>query len=200
MENNITNIENIENIETIETIENNIQDNNGNNNLIFRFKFNSEFCDELNKFAKIHQYENFKDFKESWNIWVEENNEIINNEILYLNNIGYNGDILDKMYKSARYYYRKKSNSKNQPKKRRNYIKIQDKEFLNLIDNHIKECISNKNFKPSKNFEDFSNIYNEIINRQIINIRLNNNLSNEDILLKIKKTYKNRYFQGYKDL
>jgi hypothetical protein len=36
---------------------------------IFRFKFKDEFTGELYKFAKIHQYDHRKDFKEAWKKW-----------------------------------------------------------------------------------------------------------------------------------
>jgi hypothetical protein len=166
------------------------------NDTIFRFKFNEDICEKLNNFAKIHKYDKVKDFKEAWILWVEENNEIIQNEIRFLNNLGYEGDIIDKMYKSARYYYRKKVDIKKEPKKRRNYIKIQDKDFINEVDKHIKNSCINGKIKPSKNFNEFCELNPELINHQINT--LNNELSNEEIILKLKKTYKNRYFLEYK--
>ena len=44
---------------------------------IYRYNFDNEFVKELYIFAKIHQYDNRIDFKEGWNIWVEDNNDII---------------------------------------------------------------------------------------------------------------------------
>jgi hypothetical protein len=70
---------------------------------IFRYKFTDDFTSEMFKFSKIHQYDHRKDFKEAWNIWVEENENIIADEVRRLENLGYEGDILDKMFKSARY-------------------------------------------------------------------------------------------------
>lgn len=87
-------------------------DNNEINVNIFRFKFKDEFTGELYKFAKIHQYDHRKDFKEAWKIWLEENTEIVEEEVRRLTNLRYDGDILDKMFKSARYYFRKKSTEK----------------------------------------------------------------------------------------
>jgi hypothetical protein len=75
---------------------------------IFRFKFTEAFMEDLYKFSKIHQYDHRKDFKEAWTIWIEENNDIIDEEVERLLALGYDGDILDKMFKSARYYFRKK--------------------------------------------------------------------------------------------
>jgi len=39
---------------------------------IFRYKFSDDFIQPLYQFSKIHQYDHRKDFKEAWNIWIEE--------------------------------------------------------------------------------------------------------------------------------
>ena len=56
-------------------------DNDNENELfeinIFRYKFDEDFTSELYKFSKIHQYDHRKDFKEAWNIWIEENEELV---------------------------------------------------------------------------------------------------------------------------
>lgn len=163
------------------------------NTNIFRYKFTQEFMDELYKFSKIHQYDHRKDFKEAWKIWSEENDELISQEIRRLENLGYNGDISDKMFKSARYYYRKKSTEKKAPKQRCVYIGLQ-KDLLENMDEHISNNISEKGFKPSIGFDKFC-----VENIDSLKIEINRLLKNgindpEEIKNKIKKTYKNRYF------
>ena len=86
--------------------------NNDINKNIYRYKFTDDFTSELFKFSKIHQYDHRKDFKEAWNQWLEANDEIVSNEERHLTNHGYEGNILDKMFKSARYYFRNKSTEK----------------------------------------------------------------------------------------
>ena len=71
--------------------------------LIFRYKFTEEFMGELYKFSKIHQYDERNDFKEAWNLWKQDNDEIIDEETNRLKRLGYNGDVIDKMFKSGRY-------------------------------------------------------------------------------------------------
>ena len=57
--------------------------------------------------------------------WKEEKKmKLIEREITYMRNMGYEGDVIEKMYKSARYYFKNKSNEKTKPKKRRQYIGI----------------------------------------------------------------------------
>lgn len=79
---------------------------------IYRFKFTEEFMKDMWIFSKIHQYDHRKDFKEAWVLWLKDNEEIVSQEIVRLQDLRYEGDILDKMFKSARYYFRKKSTEK----------------------------------------------------------------------------------------
>jgi hypothetical protein len=161
--------------------------------IIFRYKFSQEFVDELYKFSKIHQYDARKDFKESWSIWVDENEELVNLEMRRLINLGYDGDILDKMFKSARYYFRKKSTEKKEPVQRRDYIGV-SKKMLDSMDAHIKSNIDNEDYKPSNGFDDYCKKNEEILKEEV-NLLVKNGFSDHiEIKNKIKKTYKNRYF------
>lgn len=160
---------------------------------IYRYKFTNEFTNELYKFSKIHQYDHRKDFKEAWEIWTDENSDLIASETTRLIDLGYDGDVLDKMFKSARYYFRKKSTEKKAPVKRRIYVGSQ-KELLETMDAHIKSSILAGEFKPSDGFDEFCKQNVEILKDQVNQfIRAGISDSNE-IKSKIKKTYKNRYF------
>lgn len=160
---------------------------------IFRFKFSHEFTTELYNFSKIHQYDHRKDFKEAWNIWVDDNDIIVNEEIRRLSNLGYEGDVIDKMFKSARYYFRKKSTEKKEPSKRRVYQGAQ-KELLEAMDTHIKEHINSKNYKPSEGFDSFCEEYLTLIQEEVTQLCKSGFNDSNEIKKKIKKTYKNRYF------
>ena len=160
---------------------------------IYRYKFIDEFTNELYKFSKIHQYDHRKDFKEAWNIWVDENEDLVNNETRRLINLGYEGDILDKMFKSARYYFRKKSTEKKEPQKRRIYIGVQ-KDLLDAMDNHIESNKNNKNYKPSDGFIDFCKENIELLKEEVNRLCKSGIIDSDEIKNKIKKTYKNRYF------
>lgn len=160
---------------------------------IYRYKFTDEFMQYLFVFSKIHQYDDRKDFKEAWNTWVEENKNIVDEEIRRLTNIGYDGDILDKMYKSARYYFRKKTIDNKEPLQRRIYLGC-DKIFLEAIDTHITNNIATDNYKPSDGFDNFCKCEIEILKNEV-NRLYNNGLKDHiDIKNKLKKTYKNRYY------
>ena len=163
------------------------------NKNIYRYKFTDDFTSELFKFSKIHQYDHRKDFKEAWEIWMEDNDEIVNDEVRRLTNLNYDGDIIDKMFKSARYYFRKKSTEKKAPLERRDYVGTQ-KDMLDAMDSHIKSKINDDNYKPSDGFDEFCKSNLELLKEEISNLCKNGFTDSNEIKQKIKKTYKNRYF------
>jgi hypothetical protein len=155
-------------------------------NQIYRHKFSDEFTVSLSQFAKIHQYDHRADFKEAWTTWTDDNEDLVATETRRLTNNGYEGDILDKMFKSARYYYRKKSTEKKAPQERRDYTSV-SKAFKEAIDAHIEQFVG----KPSDGFADFCKTHKELLKTEIRSMDTTNPTQ---IREKIKKTYKNRYF------
>ena len=169
------------------------ENNNELPTVIYRFKFTEEFMEELYKFSKIHQYDSRIDFKEAWKLWTEENSLLIDEEMRRLINLGYDGDVLDKMFKSARYYFRKKSIEKKEPRQRRQYISV-NKELLDIMDSHIEENIYNSDYQPKTGFITFCKD-NEIILKETITKIFEQGIKDSQLIEdKIKKTYKNRYF------
>ena len=173
----------------IETNERNIDDSIN----IYRYKFTNDFTNELYKFSKIHQYDHRKDFKEAWEIWIDDNSNLVDDELRRLTNLGYDGDVLDKMFKSARYYFRKKSTEKKEPVKRRIYVGSQ-KDLLEAMDDHIKCNISSGEFKPADGFDEFCKKNVDILKDQVNQLIRSGITDSNEIKSKIKKTYKNRYF------
>ena len=160
---------------------------------IFRFKFTEEFMEELHNFSKIHQYDHRKDFKDAWVKWTEENQDIIAKEVDRLVAMGYPNEddiVYDKMFKSARYYFRKKSAVKPEPKQRRQYIGV-DHELLENMDVHIRTNIYNDDYKPKTAFIMFCKEYDTILRQTIEQMSISDAKMIQE---KIKKTYKNRYF------
>jgi hypothetical protein len=159
---------------------------------IYRYKFTDEFATELYKFSKIHQYDHRKDFKEAWSLWLEEHDELVCSEVRRLTETGYEGDILDKMFKSGRYYFRKKSTEKREPTERRVYISV-SKQFLEIIDNHLTNNINKPDFKPSSSFDAFCKEHISELGEEVKLLCKNGMTNSQEIKDKIKKTYKNRY-------
>jgi hypothetical protein len=108
--------------------------------------------------------------------------------------LDYDGDILDKMFKSARYYFRKKSTEKKAPATRREYVCLQ-KSVLEKMDQHIETNLSeNKNYKPATGFVAFCEENAEVLRECMEDLHRQNMTDREEVQNKIKKTYKNRYF------
>lgn len=188
---------------------------------IFRFKFNEEIINLINKFAIIHQNDDRKTYKQEWSKWFIENNAVFEEEIIRLTRLGYLGNIEYKMFNAGRYYFRKKElKGKNNDdhlndgmkKKRKIYTPI-NHEVINAMDNHIHASILNVDkklkFKPADGYDDFCkthiNLLKPIIKQMIYNqmelslsssSELSNNNDNISLIIisKIKKTYKNRCF------
>ena len=114
--------------------------------------------------------------------------ELIRKEFNRLNELNYDGDIMDKMFKSARYYFRKKGTEKKEPLDRREYISL-DTMFLQLMDEHISKNIQ----KPSEGFIQFCDENREVLKEQVEKM-VELQMSLDSIKEKVKKTYKNRYF------
>ena len=77
----------------------------------YRFDFSSEVGELLATFSDNHESEKYKVFQLSWSSWInkEDVRGILTKECDRLQKEGYKGDIWDKMYKSARYYYKKRA-------------------------------------------------------------------------------------------
>jgi hypothetical protein len=156
---------------------------------IYRYKFTQEIMDELHNFSKVHQFDDRVQFKEAWQLWTVEFDETIRVEVQRLSHNGYEGDIVDKMFKSARYYFRKKSSVKPEVKERREYVSFQ-KDILILMDQHI----NSTKLKPADGFTDFCNTNMEALKKEIAYLLEHNIKDSKQIQAKFKKTYKNRYF------
>ena len=189
---------------------------------VFRFKFSDNVVDELTSFALTHKYDHRSDYKEAWTKWTQENNEIISRENTRLKQLGFEGDLIDRMYKSARYYYRNKSTEKVKPVARRQYTGVGN-DMLKIMDTQIKtyfmlfeeaesqdddDLVKEKGEgdaeedveKPKKTPANGYILFNEEHESEIQEVveKLSGNgsgMSVNDAEMKLKKTYKNRYYR-----
>ena len=165
----------------------------------YRYKFSENVVKSLFEFSKLHQFEKRKDYKESWEAWTKQNDELISTESRRLLIDGYNGDVIDKMYKSARYYFRTKPTAKVEPKKRRKYTAC-SRDFIDNMDEFItKGYKENKDFKPSEKYSTFCEQNKEDLLKEKNRIKAEDKLEDNEVLDKIKKLFKNRYFQLIKN-
>ena len=158
---------------------------------IYRHKLSGEIYGIIIAFAKLHRFDDRKDYKEAWKLLVEARSVEFATEEKRLHQQGYKGDVLDKMYKSGRYYFKEKtsnSETKSPPKHSSITIKLSN-HILETMDSHLKS--TNRPVKPSEGFDQFCRDNEEEINQEgkrLIAIK-------EEVLMsKLKKSYKNRYF------
>lgn len=160
---------------------------------IYRYKFTDEVMNEISQFAKVHQYDDRHSYKEAWQEWIDINDDMICNEIRRLKELGYDKDIVDKMFKAGRYYFRKKSNTKKPAAKRREYIPI-SQEILDAMDVHIRMNIPNSDYTPATGYDDFCESYRNLLSKVINSLVKQYSIRGLELANKIKKTYKNRYY------
>ena len=170
---------------------------------IYRFKLSDECNEALADFTQKNHFNigDRKRFKADWEIWCAQNQDIIDDESIRLRNCGYEGDCITKLFTSVRYYHVKnlikdqEQLPTEQPppqKKKRTYISY-DKAFLEKISNHIMEHINYDNFKPAVGYDLFINTFTDDIVLERDRLR-SDDFSDDDFSFKLKKTYKNRYF------
>lgn len=141
----------------------------------------------MQDFAEIHRFDGRIDFKENFEIWSENKKDLIDNEKRRFELMGYKkDDLLDKIYKSIRYYYCKKiyksekivnDKDKDKDKDKRNYLKL-DNSILYTINQFM---INLDNFDQKS--EDVYNIF----------LSKNPKYKNKSNINKIKKSFKNKY-------
>jgi len=175
---------------------------------IFRFKLSDEVMTLITQFSKIHQFDDRHTYKEAWSIWLTENQDTVEREMMRLEQLGYSGDITDKMFKAGRYYFREKvaikntgvsevvENATTTTKQHRNYI-VMNPEIIQAMDHHLKDKMKTNGFKPELAYIQFCEQHVELVRKEIARLLQENksiNISGDQMSAKFKKTYKNRYF------
>jgi hypothetical protein len=165
----------------------------------YRFKFNKDLFNNIREFSKLHSHDTCDDFMESFNLWIVKNKELIQSENSRLIKLGFKGDINNKIYKSARYYFKNKSKKSTQNKEgnidsRRTEYVPRNPAFFKLIENYI----VNNPIKASTLFKQFIDDENENIQTQIsreIRRLFTFSLNKEASIKKIHKTFNNAYYK-----
>lgn len=160
---------------------------------VFRYKFTDVVSQKITEFAKVHQFDNRHDYKDAWQEWMDENSELVAVETQRLQDLGYDKDVNDKMFKAGRYYFRKKTSVAKKPIKRRDYIAI-DQSILLAMDEHINQNMNLDEYSPAKGYDMFCGENEELLSREIVSLMKTNTIDPAELSNKIKKTYKNRYY------
>ena len=180
-----------------------------------RHTYCEEVVEQLSSFAKIHEYDDRKDFKEAWQKWIEEPDikNLIGSDVSRLTVNGLSGDILDRMYKSARYYYRKKAGEAvTEPTVRKEYqglprtvLKTIDDYIYSEINRNILETEKGGNhiitITAAKSFTTYCKLHYDVISDMLPQMNdddcsVNKNMREElkKVTDRLKKTYKNRFY------
>jgi len=179
---------------------------------VFRYKLSEDILQLITYFAKKHQYDDRHSYKEAWNDqWLNDNSELIEREISRLQQLGYKGDVIDKMFKAGRYYFREKKvvedeNNEDSEDRENNKIKKEKKEkkerqyivmhpdTLKVMDAHLLSIMKQANFKPANAYKQFCEEHMPLIKVEIARLLEATTMDAEQMSEKIKKTYKNRYY------
>jgi len=165
----------------------------------YRFKMTPLVVSKLTTFACANKDVHRKTFQSNWMQWLAQNAEEVGRETERLKARGYRGDPVDKMYKSARYYFRNKSDAKSEPcapaapTVRRTYRSM-GRELLTAMDAHLLSKIDDDDFTPAGSYVDFCRTCQRAIRAEIQTMLDCDDVDAQYIIAKVKKTYKNRYF------
>jgi hypothetical protein len=174
-------------------------------NKIFRYKLSDSILGYITEFARIHQYDDRHAYKAAWSEWLNKYADITEREVARLVELNYKGDVLDKMFKAGRYYFRDKvitTNEENEEseeiikektKTTRTYI-VMEKDVIQAMDLQLTTIINKPNFKPANGFKMFCEQHLDMLRREITRLTDEEDVDAEMLANKIKKTYKNRYF------
>jgi len=172
-------------------------------NKIFRYKLSDSILEHITEFARIHQYDDRHAYKAAWSEWLNKYADITEREVARLVALNYKGDVLDKMFKAGRYYFRDKVITTNEEsediikekkKNTRSYI-VMEKDVIQAMDLQLTTIINTPNFKPANGFKMFCQQHTDMLRREITRLTgEQEEVDTEMLANKIKKTYKNRYF------
>ncbi len=167
----------------------------------FRFKFTRNILNSIKEFSKIHSEDNCDEFLEAFNDWKSLNNELIKTEEQRIINLGFKGNIEEKIYRSSRYYFKNKKNDTCkllEKTAKTSYIPRNNK-FFTMMVNYINQ----RPIKASLLFKQFINDSDEVISSEIKKefCRLRSfELTEDKCLQKIKKGFNNAYYKIKKQL
>lgn len=180
----------------------NTRPKNMENQKIFRYKLCDAIMANITQFAQKHQFDDRHSYKDAWVLWLAENQDTVEREVARLHQLDYKGDVIDKMFKAGRYYFRAKAGIHTEQKeqkaqkeqeepKRRDYI-VMNQDVIQAMDAHLQSLIKQKDFKPALAYTQFCEQHEALLRKEVS--RLGSHYTGEKLSAKFKKTYKNRYF------
>lgn len=173
----------------------------------YHFNMSPEMIEAISYFANLHRFDDRKIFKEEWEKWIQDENiaRLVELEIARLKTNGYSGNVLEKLFHSARYYYRKKplgggvevvaggdKGGEGGVKKRKKYETI-GADVLQQMDDHIVKMVKS-NIVDVMCVDGKTVLYSDISPCNAFKAFLEIVPVEKTMIAKYKKTYKNRFF------
>lgn len=189
----------------------------------YRFKLSPEVQDILAAFSRDHREDSRSVYKSEWEAWLKEHHAVLEQERSRLKELGYGGDVDDKMYKAGRYYFRSRAGAvktqsrvdeesktmlrqerdgmdgldggddKVVQKVRRKHIST-TREIRTEMDKHIEESQKLEGFRPAAGYALFVETHDGIIQEEIKRLGQEHGATVIAAEKKLQSTYKNRYF------
>ncbi len=185
-----------------------------NKQQIYRHKFTNDINELMQEFSKLHMFDNKDTLIDQFETFWDDNKDLFLREKNRLESENFNKDVKTSIFRSIKYYHIKKLKKENEDgeivkeKEPRDYIKL-NKYIIQWIDTFIINSMKQKKIKPSVNFneiiekDEFKKLIKDekpkILNKYKKFIKETNQKKSEEEIeswwdFKIKKTYKNRYF------
>ena len=131
---------------------------------------------------------------------MDAHSELIEREKNDLEKRGYAKSIQEKMYRSVRYYFKNKSTSRKEPKKRTVYRPLH-RTLLDDMTRHVREVAMSEKYKPAHAYNNFyaNDRYNKNLKSEKERMQTEWGLTELEVEKKVKKTYKNRFYLVQKE-
>lgn len=166
---------------------------------VYRHSIGPNVLAKLRPFAQLHAALSSKDFKVKWELWCKTNELLIAGESSRLADLAYTGDVESKLYRAARYYFKTRPPTLT-PRRKSNstpYISLSPV-LIQSMDAHIRASLDiSEPQPPATLYSQYVATHTDLMplfTAEAERLRVQAGLSDEAILLKFKKTYKNRYF------
>ena len=176
----------------------------------YRFDFTENAKNMLVDFANRNKNAKRKEFLEAWVKWSSEEDikSKLDQERVWMESKGFTGNVLDKMFKSVRYYHKKRPicSDVDEEVPRGGHNNRFSREFLNEMDDYIQKQIENtKHIQKENNkwvntlsqavaYDEYCKENQNSILAEFILIKTKRGEVTNKMVETLKKTYKNRFY------
>ena len=189
-----------------------------------RYNFTPQMMEKIQEFTRVHQFDERKKYKEEWKCWIntKEIQLKVSSEIIRLKDEGCTWEdevIKEKMYKSSKFYYKKKMEQECEKGDKKGKKGDKDdkedkstvekyngftKAFLRKIDEYIMDKIKEKSkassttevdVVPIKLYNEYCMNHQDDIKKEILRLReFHRKINGEVFSEKLKKTFSHRFY------